>query len=389
MQTGTKRLALTGVVVVAALGIGGYFVLRAPHQSSGSVPTGAAAQKAAQPGGQAGRSRAGRRGGGGRDTRVVTAKVAMRVIGNRVAAVGTGRALRSLTLSAQVSGVIEEIRFSPGQTVREGQPLVVLQSEAERIAVKLAKVKVDDAAATVARYETLLARNAAPSVQLEQARTALATAKAELEAKEYELRRRTITAPFGGVMGITTLTVGDYLKEGSAIATIDDRSKLIVEFVISERAATFVRLGQDVRLSTPTLRGIVFHGKVSALDSRIDTASRTLRVEATVPNDDNRLIPGMTFSVSIRIEGETLPTVPGHAIQWDRSGAHVWLVTPERKAKRVQVQIRRRENDLVTVEAKLKKDDQVVVEGLDYLRDGASVTLAQDGEGGGGGRSRN
>jgi RND family efflux transporter MFP subunit len=174
------------------------------------------------------------------------------------------------------------------------------------------------------------------------------------------------------------LVKGDFLKEGTAIATIDDRSQLVVEFVISERVASQLKLGNPVRLVTPALSGRVFQGKISALDTRVDTASRTLKVHASVPNPDGRLISGMTFSVSLRIEGRKLPSMPGLAIQWDRNGAFVWRVGDNNKVQRVGVTIRRRENNMVSVEGKIAPGDKVVIEGHDNVRPGGTVTLVKN-----------
>jgi len=236
---------------------------------------------------------------------------------------------------------------------------------------------VEDAEATLKRLQGLVERNAVPTIQVDQARSTLALARTELESKQYELKRRTMLAPFDGIMGLTMLGKGDYLQQGAAIATIDDRSSLVVAFVVSERVAGALTLGHDVRATTPALSGAVFRGKISALDTRVDGASRTLRVEATIPNDQNRLIAGMTFSVEVQIPGDKLPVVPGLAIQWDRSGAFVWAVE-NNAVKRVGVTIRRRENDTVAVEAQLKDGDQVVIEGTQGLREGASVSAAQN-----------
>lgn len=376
MQTRFLRIGIPATVVVVAAIVA--IVVFDPFSNPDTVAT--AVKKASdQPETRADRhSRNGRRRGH-RVPRVVVATVEIKTVGDRVAAVGTGRAYRSLTLSANVSGVVEAVEFVPGERVKAGQPLVVLEDAAQRIAVKLAQVNVDDAAAAVKRYETLEARKAASSVQLEQARTKLALARAELEAKQYELKRRTLTAPFAGVMGITSLTKGDYLKEGAAIATIDDTSRVIVEFVVAEIYASSIRLGQEVRALTPAILGVVFHGKVSAKDSRIDVASRTLRVEATLPNAESRLIPGMTFSVSITIEGAKLPTVPGLAVRWDRNGAHVWVVGADEVVRRVPVRIRSRDARTASVEAKLKAGDHVVVQGAQGLRPGTRVTVVQGG----------
>ncbi|MCW5772317.1 MAG: efflux RND transporter periplasmic adaptor subunit [Rhodospirillaceae bacterium] len=369
MKRDFKRLAMAAVLLALAAGAVWYVWLRGP------AGTGTGQERTAKPGERDG-AQSRRRGRA--VNRVVVVKVSMETVGDRVAAVGTGRALRSLTLSAEVAGVIEALLFKSGEPVKAGQALVKLKSEAEEIAVKLAQVKVDEAEANLKRYETLSERNAVASVQVQQARTALALAKAELEAKQYELRRRTIVAPFDGVMGLTTLAKGDYLQPGAAIATIDDRSSLLVAFVVAERVSGSLKLGQDVRATTPALPGLVSRGSITALDTRIDAASRTLRAEATLPNAENRLIAGMTFSVEVRLPGEQLPVIPGLAIQWDRNGAYVWALGGESKVRRVGVTIRQRENDKVAVEAALKDGDQVVIEGAQGLREGAQVVLAQN-----------
>jgi RND family efflux transporter MFP subunit len=373
MNSGTKRLAIAGAAVVVAAGIAAYFLLRGPSAASNTTPQRTAQQPDAAP-----PPRGQQRRRGAVSNRVVLAKVQLQTVGDLVAAVGTGRAIRSLTLSAEVAGVIEDIRFRPGEAVKAGQTLLKLKSEAEEIAVKLAQVKVDEADTNLKRLQGLVERNAVPLIQVDQARTALALARAELEAKQYELRRRTVLAPFDGVMGLTTLGKSDYLQQGAAIATIDDRSSLLIAFVVSERVAGAFTLGHEVRVTTPALSGAVFRGKVTALDTRVDAASRTLRVEATIPNDQNRLIAGMTFSVQVQIPGEKLPVLPGLAIQWDRAGAFVWALTEGNTIKRVGVTIRRRENDTVAVEAALKDGDGVVIEGMQGLREGAKVTVVQN-----------
>lgn len=373
MTISSKRLAFAGIGIVIIAFAAWYFLIRSPAPTPGTPNRAEAPSNRATPpatGQQRRRVAA--------SNRVVVAKVEIQTIGDRVAAIGTGRAVRSLTIVADVAGFIEDIKFTPGQQVKAGVELVKLRSEAEEIGVKLAQVKVDEANANLKRYETLSERNAVASVQVDQARTALALAKAELDAKQYELRRRTVLAPFDGVMGLTTLSKGDYIQQGAAIATIDDRSSLLVAFVVAERAAGSFQLGHDVRATTPALPGLAIQGKISAVDTRIDAASRTLRVEATLPNEQGRLIAGMTFSVEVRIPGERLPVIPGLAIQWDRSGAFVWALTADNKARRVGVTIRRRDNDTVAVEADLKEGESVVIEGTQGLREGATVALVQN-----------
>jgi hypothetical protein len=158
MQSGTKRIAIVGAVVVVAAGIAAYFLARGPSASTGASPQRTAQQQPdAQQRGQPRRR-------GAVSNRVVVARVVVRT----VAAVGTGRAIRSLTLSAEVAGVIEDIRFKPGEQVKAGQEVLKLRSEAEELAVKIAQVKLDDAGANLKRLQGLAERNAVPAVHVDQ-----------------------------------------------------------------------------------------------------------------------------------------------------------------------------------------------------------------------------
>ncbi|ESR24587.1 efflux transporter, RND family, MFP subunit [Lutibaculum baratangense AMV1] len=309
---------------------------------------------------------------------MTTAEIRLGQRSDRVSAVGSGRAVRSLTVAAQVGGIVGEVAFRPGQRVEAKDPLVVLENEAERISVDRAAAARDQAKATVDRYEVLARTSAVSTAQLEQARTDLAVAEADLAAARHALEQRTIRAPFGGIMGLTTLTAGDYLATGASIATIDDRSTLVIEFTIPEAAAGSVELGQPVRAALVSRPGDVFAGTISAIDSRLDPTSRSLSVEAEVPNADGRLIPGSTFSVELRIEGGDAPAVPGLAIQWDRNGAYVWRLKPDRAVERVSIAILERGGSAVLVDAELSPGDLIVHEGGDQVRTGQTVAPVGD-----------
>lgn len=366
----TRQLLI--LVVAGAVAAAGYvwrdeLPLAQLSVATSSTPDQASAPKGPGAGGPGGARR------GGRETPVTTVAVEMERRGERVSAVGSARAIRSLTLAAQVSGVVQEIRFRPGEHVEAGEALVVLENEAERIAVAKAEAARDQTQSTVDRYERLAKSSTVSEVQLDQARTDLKVADADLAAARYALERRTIRAPFPGIMGLTTLTVGDYLATGGRIATVDDRSTLIVEFTVPEAAAPSVELGQSVRAALVSRPGEVHDGTVSAIDSRLDPASRTLSVEAEIPNAHGRLIPGSTFSVDLQTEGETAPAIPGLSIQWDRSGAYVWRVGPDLGVERVGVSILERGSSRVLVDAPLAADDVIVYEGADQVRPGQKV----------------
>ncbi len=314
--------------------------------------------------------------GGGAPT-VITAAVETRPIGDRLTAIGDAAALRSVMLVPQVSGPLAEIAVMPGSYIEEGSLVARIENSAEVIALDRAQLVLSDAQATVARLSALA--GAATEVQRRNAELDLRTAELNLRSAELELSRRIITAPISGWVGLIGVSSGDQVGPSTQLMRIDDRSEVVVQFRIPERFAARLRPGDSVAALPLSLPGVALTGTVLALDSRVDEASRTLRVEATVPNDDDRLRPGMSFRIEMAFAGEMQTSVDPLAIQWGSGGAFVWAVRDGR-ATSVPVRILQRDADAVLVAADLEPGEMVVIEGMQSLRPGAEVTIrATDG----------
>jgi RND family efflux transporter MFP subunit len=290
----------------------------------------------------------------------------------RVAAVGSGRARQQVTLTTRVAGVIDKVLFEGGQLVEANQGLVQLNADTEAIAVETAQAQQAQAADTVARYKQLN-EGTVTKVAIAEANTALKVADANLRKAKDDLDRMTIKAPFKGIMGLSNLQAGDYLAVGSPIATIDDRSTILIEFTVPEAVANSMKIGLPVRANLITRSGEILDGKIQAVGTRIDPVSRTLLVRGEIPNPDMKLIPGSTFSISVRLPGQDSPVVPALAIQWDRQGAFVWRVSDQNTVERVNAAILDRDGDRVFIDAQLKAGDKVVKEGGSSLSAGQTV----------------
>ena len=320
----------------------------------------------------------GNRGGGGfggQQPAVVAQPVLELTINDRLTAIGTGRAVRSVVVTPFTNGRLTEVLVESGATVERGQVIARLDSEAERIAHDRAQVAVRDAQARVERFQALRASNAATAVQLTDAEVQLDNARLALRDAELALDRRSIEAPIGGVVGILPITAGNYVTSQTEIATIDDRSEILVDFWVPERFAGMVTVGSSLTAASVARPGEVFEGNVSAVDNRIETDSRTLRVQARLPNESDRLRAGMAFEVGMRFPGDTFPAVDPLAVQWGTDGAYVWAIRDGR-AERVAVRIIQRNTDSVLVDAPLSLQDAVVTEGLHVVREGAEVRIA-------------
>ncbi len=237
---------------------------------------------------------------------------------------------------------------------------------------------METAQSALDRANQLAKSNNITNVALTDAKTAQKNAEIGLQAAQNDLAKRTIKAPFTGIIGLSDIAVGDLITSSKAIATLDDMSKVTVAFDVPERASGIVALGQPVTASTEALAGQTFKGTISAVDNRVDPVARTLRVEATLPNDANTLKPGMALTIAMSFPGQPHPSVPSLAIQWDRAGSYVWKVEGD-VARRVAVQILGRRSGAVIVSGKLAVNDQVIVEGLQRVREGSHLTVADAG----------
>lgn len=295
-------------------------------------------------------------------------------IEDRVTAIGDGRAIRSVMVMPEMPGRVTDVPVQSGQRVEEGDVLLRLESEAEAIAVSRAKLVLEDARAALERLQQLQGSGASSGVQLREAELALRQAELGLRQAEFDLSLREVRAPVAGYIGILGVEVGAQVGTSTEIAQIDDRSVLLVDFRLPERLVGRIAVGDGVTAEALAGGFGPIAGKVSAIDNRVDPASRTLRVQARLDNADDRLRAGMSFMIAMDLPGAAAASVSPLSVQWNRDGAFVWVVR-EGKAARLPVRILQRSDRAVLVEAAFAPGDLVVVEGVQAVRPGAEVQV--------------
>jgi RND family efflux transporter MFP subunit len=306
---------------------------------------------------------------------VVAAQAASATINDRLSAIGTGRANASVAVKPYTPGRLTEILVEPGTRVERGAVLARIDSDAEQITLERARIALEDAVARAERTRSLRSSNAVTAVQVTEAELTVQNARLALRDAELALERRQVIAPIAGIVGILPVEAGNTVTADTVIATIDDRSSILVDFWVPERYTALIRQDMPVSAASVARPGDIFDGTVSAIDNRLDEASRTMLVQARVANPDDRLRAGMSFQVSMRFPGDTFPAVDPLAIQWGNDGSYVWVLR-EGTARRTPVRVIQRNTDTVLVEGDLGERDQVVTEGVHLVRDGAKPLVA-------------
>ncbi|MEE4299721.1 MAG: efflux RND transporter periplasmic adaptor subunit [Pseudomonadales bacterium] len=287
----------------------------------------------------------------------------------RIEAVGTARARRSVELYPEAAGEVVAVNFTPGQRVAEGDVLLELDARDERLALELADVRLDEARRLLERYEASQGRGEATvaATVVDTARSAVEAARIERDRARVALDKRTVRAPFAGVVGLTEVDPGDRIDPTTLIANMDDRGALLVRFPVPEAFAGRLSPGDPIEIETWTVGRRSALGAIVDVDSRIDPTSRAFNARAEVENPDDSLRPGMSFRVGLDLVGDRWPSVPEVSLLWGADGPYVWVVD-EGRARRVDVAVVQRKQGRVLVDGDIAPGTEIVAEGVQRMR---------------------
>jgi membrane fusion protein (multidrug efflux system) len=296
-------------------------------------------------------------------------------------AVGALRSNESVMLRPEVAGRIAAIGFRDGQPVKRGQVLVSLDATLNEAEVAQARAELDLAQNNLKRTEDLARRNFVSSSAQEQAASNAEVLAARLKLAEARLAKMRITAPFDGVAGIRSVSIGDYVKDGADLVNIEDIGTLKVDFRLPERYLTQLRTGQSVEVVADALPGARYRGTIAAINPRIEPNGRSLEVRARLSNTDGRLRPGMFARVRVIVgERSNALMVPEEAIVPLGDDFFVYTVA-EGKASRVRVKLGVRRDARVELLEGVKAGDKVVTAGMRVQRDGQPVRIVEPAAG--------
>jgi membrane fusion protein, multidrug efflux system len=377
------RVTIIAIGVLAAVAVAAYFARDVFAPSPNAVA--GVKTEAKTDAGSAGKSDAKgapSKGGPGGPTPVEVVSLKPTAVKEDLQAVGSLRSNESVILRPEVSGRIAAIGFKDGQVVRKGQMLVALDATLNEAEVAQAKAEYDLALSNLKRSEDLASRKFISSSAQETATSNAQVAEAKLKLAQARLSKMRIIAPFDGAVGIRTVSLGDYVKDGTDLVNVEDVRVLKVDFRLPERNFTQIRVGQTVEVVADALPGERWQGQIEAINPKVDANGRSLEIRARLDNTSGQLRPGMFVRVRVIVgeRGNAL-LVPEEAIVPQGEEFYVYKVV-EGAAQRVSVKIGVRRDAMVEIVQGLAAGDQVVTAGMRLTRDGQPVRVLSTAQAG-------
>ena len=310
--------------------------------------------------------------GGGKPTLVKSKQAEMILFKDEISALGTAQANESVTLTAQSTDRVKSIQFDDGQTVTKGQLLLTLEHAEEKALVQELKVTLSEQTRQLRRLQDLKKQSATAESAIDTQRSTMEATQAKLEVAKIKLSEKFIYAPFAGQLGLRQISPGQLVTNDTKITSLDDLSKIKVEFQLPEKYLNRVAIGQAVA-ATNVAYPDSFVGEVIAISSRLDRVTRAFTVRAIFDNQAGMLRPGMLLQLKVETQAAQALVIPESAIIPINQKHYVYLIV-DNKVQRVEVGIGRRKPGFVEVLSGLTQGAEVVTQGVIKVRPGSSVT---------------
>jgi membrane fusion protein (multidrug efflux system) len=313
----------------------------------------------------------------------------------QMSAVGSLRAEHGADLSAEVDGTVDSIHFHSGDSVKAGQELLRLRAADDIAHLESLRANAALAEVNFKRDTAQFEAEAISQAALDSDVATLRSARAQVAQQEALVAKKLVRAPFAGQMGIRAVDVGQYLAAGTKIVTLQQLDPIFVDFALPQQSLSQLRVGQKTNVTADAFPAERFEGEISALDPKVDTDTRNVRIRATLRNSQRKLLPGMFANVRVEIGSAVrYLTLPQTAVAYNPYGATVYVLGPPAAepgpakpgggtpgsapalvARQVFVTTGATRGDQVAILKGIKEGDEVVTSGQIKLRNGVAVTV--------------
>ncbi len=299
-------------------------------------------------------------------------------------AIGSVTAVQGVTVSADLPGIVERISFESGQAVLAGAVLVKLDTKQEEAQLAAAEAQRELSSLNLKRARGLVEQGISSRADLDRIEAESKQAEAKIGEIRATIQRKTIRAPFAGVLGIRQVNLGQYLDAGAPVVPLQSIRPVYVNFAVPQQQVAQLKVGFPIHVTAEGAVGIASDGKITAVDSVVNESTRNVQVQATLPNADGKLRPGMFVKTNVGMgSADAAVTVPGSSIAYAPYGDSVFVVEqvtdPKGKSylgvRQQFVKLGGSRGDQVAVLSGIKDGETVVTSGVFKLRNGAAVKV--------------
>jgi membrane fusion protein (multidrug efflux system) len=302
-----------------------------------------------------------------------------------IPAIGSIMAVDGVDISAEIAGKVISINFDSGEYVNTNDELIILDSSVDAEDLKNLQAARNLAKLNFDRLNTLAQREAAARSELDKAKAELEQAEAQVAKTQVQIAKKTLKAPFSGKIGIREVNIGQYVTPGEKLVTLQRLDPVYVNFSLAEKEFSRIAVNQQVNVKVDAYPTETFTGVINAINASVNEKTRNILVQATIPNSNRFLLPGMFANVEVVLPSEAqVITLPQTAIAYTLYGNSVFVVkaegedeegNPLYKAYRQYVKTGQQRNNQVVIKEGLQPGDQVVASGQLKVEDGSPVII--------------
>jgi membrane fusion protein (multidrug efflux system) len=302
-----------------------------------------------------------------------------------LSAVGSVSAVQGAIIAAELGGVVSDIKFENGGVAKKGDVIMKLDASQEEALLRSAEAEAELARTDLERTQGLASQKVVSKAELDASESKFRRLTAIVDQMRSSIRKKTLVAPFDGQLGIRQVNVGQMINPGQQVVALTSLDPVYVDFALPQQHLGKLSPGLEVRVTTDALAGRVFPGKLTAVNSMVDTATRNVSVQATLENPDHALRPGMFAKAEVVLpEKSPALIIPGSAVSYAPFGDSVFVIEKKKDEKtgkesqaiRQQfVRVGESRGDFVSITQGLKAGEIVVSTGVFKLRNGMAVTI--------------
>ena len=305
-----------------------------------------------------------------------------------LSAIGSVSAVQGAIIAAELGGVVSDIKFENGGVAKKGDVIMKLDASQEEALLRSAEAEAELARTDLERAQGLAAQKVVSKAELDAAESKFRRLTAIVDQMRSNIRKKTLVAPFDGHVGIRQVNVGQMINAGQQVVALTSLDPVYVDFALPQQHLAQLSQGLEVRVRSDAVPDRVFPGKLTAVNSMVDIATRNVSVQATLDNPDHLLRPGMFAKAEVVLpEKSPALVIPGSAVSYAPFGDSVFVIEKkkdEKTGKETQVirqqfvRIGEARGDFVSVTEGLKGGETVVSTGVFKLRNGMAVTINND-----------